>query len=146
MANFPWRVKGRITARYHVQVELVEKAPISQTPVHAVVRAKVLRVFRGDDQLPVGSEVRFSVAVARTDDDREYGRPWMLPSIFESAKYMEVFLDGSPPECEICSSQAAVILKPIDSPSMRVPSESELDGMPLVQSENPLNTSNVVWG
>jgi hypothetical protein len=145
MAHYPWHLKGRIMARYHVQVELIEKAIVSRTPVHASIFGKVMRVFRGDDRLCVGSDVRFSIAVAKIEDDRPFGgEPWMLFTKFQIAKYMEAFLEGTPPVCEVCLGQVAVIWKLTDSPSMRMPSAEELENLPLIPPTSELNTSNVV--
>lgn len=142
--RMPWHLEGRLTARYHVQVELLDKPTIELTPVQAEVVAKVVRVFRTDGGLRVGSDVRFCVAVCRDGDDRPYGEPWMLFVKFKYAKHMEVFLDGTPPDCEVSNRQVAVILRLTDGPSMRVPSREELNGLPLIPPKSDLDTSNVL--
>jgi hypothetical protein len=45
---------------------------------------------------------------------------------FEAARYMEVFLDGTPPKCHLPCSQRYVIAALSDTSSIPVPTEEEV--------------------
>jgi hypothetical protein len=45
---------------------------------------------------------------------------------FEKATYLEAFLDGIPPHCEVSRSQCFVIAPLSNSPQVAVPTEEEL--------------------
>jgi hypothetical protein len=45
---------------------------------------------------------------------------------FKAARYMEAFLDGTPPECQLACSQSFVIAALSDTPSIPVPTEEEV--------------------
>ena len=122
----PAYVEARRQARYHVQVELAH-AGVVKTPAHVPVTGHVRRIFRGDDRLGLGDEVHFKVAVCRPGDSLPPGAgPWRHLRDFEAAKYMEVFLDGTPPECQVVLGQCFVIAAPLDTPSMPAPTEEEV--------------------
>jgi hypothetical protein len=118
--------EARLRARYHVQVELGQ-AGVGKTPAHVPIVGRVARVFRGDGLLRPGEEVHFSVAVCRPGDSLcPGGDLWMHLQDFETARYMEVFLDGTPPACKVARSQCFAIPAPSDTPSVPVPTEAEI--------------------
>ena len=122
----PAYLERRLRARYHVQVELAY-TPVTDTPTYAPVAGCVRRVFRGDERLGLGDEVHFSVAVRRPEDSiRPGGDLWMDLRAFEAAKYMEVFLNGTPPDCELADYRSFVIAGPSDAPCVPVPTEEEV--------------------
>jgi hypothetical protein len=45
---------------------------------------------------------------------------------FQNATYLEVFLDGTPPHCDVARSQRFVIPTLSDAPQVAVPTEEEL--------------------
>jgi hypothetical protein len=119
--------QARLEARYHVQVELAATPPVEKTPAHVPVVGRVRRIFRGDDALRLADEVRFAVAVCRPGDLIPCGGDfWMYLPQFEGASLMEVFLNGTPPECRVASSQISVIEALTDTPCMRVPTERDV--------------------
>jgi hypothetical protein len=75
---------------------------IGQTPTEVPLHGIVVRVFRGGENLKVGSEVQFSVDVISKEDEYFLGdAKWQDKKVLENAKYMEVFLDGNPPQCKV---------------------------------------------
>ncbi len=122
----PAYTESRLRAKYHVQVE-IERRDIDQTPACVPVSCRVHRIFRGDALLTVGDTVRFSVAVFREYDDIPAGGDrWMHYDVFEQATYLEVFLDGTPPDCKVARSQRYPITRLSDTPQIAVPTEEEL--------------------
>jgi hypothetical protein len=118
--------EARLRARYHVQIELAH-ATVGETPAHVPVIGRVRRIFRGDDCLRLGDEVHFSVAVCRPGDDlAPGGHQWMYVRHLERATYMEAFLDGTPPECQVARSQCFVIPALSNAPWKLVPTEEEV--------------------
>jgi hypothetical protein len=118
--------EARLRARYHVQVE-VAHATIAQTPARVPVTGRVRRIFRTDGRLGLGDEVHFSVAVCRPGDCiAPGGDRWMYLWLFERTTYVEAFLDGTPPECQVARSQCFPIPALSDTPSVTVPTEAEI--------------------
>jgi hypothetical protein len=51
---------------------------------------------------------------------------WMRCDDFQTATYLEVFLDGVPPHCAVSRSQCFVIKPLSNRPQVAVPTEKEL--------------------
>jgi hypothetical protein len=91
------------------------------------VAGRVVAVFRGDGKLNSGDEVRFSAAVYRNPNEIPPGGwSWISKDAFSNAEYLEVFLNGEPPNCEVADYQVLVIDTPTQSPRAHVPTEDEL--------------------
>jgi hypothetical protein len=127
----PWAYEqARDTAQYHVQVELAGVPADVSTPGDVRVHARVLHVFRGRKGLRPGALVMFSISVNREGDAIPCGGAiWTHYEHLLKAKYMEVFLNGEPPECTVALWQSAIIdsasAKP--APVKWIVSEWELD-------------------
>ena len=116
----------RLRATYHVQVKL-NRDPIQREPGIVPVQGEVVTKFRGDDKLSVGDEVRFSVALYRNRDEIFPGAwGWTHIDEFNEAGFLEVFLDGAPPMCEVADYSVLLIDAPSTSPRAHVPTEKEL--------------------
>jgi hypothetical protein len=124
MSMAPWTyTDARIDSRYHVQVKLLRMV-IGQTPSEVPLHGIVVRVFRGGENLNVGSEIQFSVDVISNKDEPRFGdEVWQVKESIEKAKYMEAFLDGNPPQCKVAAWQSFIINAPSDTPQIDVPSE-----------------------
>ena len=121
----PAYIEARLLAKFHVQVE-IEPSVVDATPAYLPVRGRVRRVFRGGSLEP-GAELRFTVPVCRRGDEiMPGGDLWMYHEQFQGAKYMEVFLDGTPPECKLACSQCSVVAGLSDLPQLAVPTEEEV--------------------
>ena len=119
--------EARFRARFHLQVEVVDRGEDGS------VRARVKRVFRGHAEITRGDEVRFAVAVCRPGELVRPGEVFTRLADFNATRYMEVFLNGTPPACCVAASQwcrlikGALLFSSLTSrPWMRVPTEKEL--------------------
>jgi hypothetical protein len=126
MQHLFWYQKGRILARFHVQVELDSVPAVTRTPGRVRVAARVIRVFRGAADLRVGEPVKFAVSVRRPLDDVPDGATlWTDFDALRGARFMEVYLGGKPPNCFVPRWQSKIIQMPCDSPALPcTPAES----------------------
>ena len=112
---------ARERARYHVQLELHPVPDGFRTPSEIPVSGRVVRVFRSDGTLAVGDGVWFKVHVHRGDlwgiapggSATHYDR-------IRSAKYVEAYLNGCPPECQSPLDEWQIIESPSDHPQVTV--------------------------
>jgi hypothetical protein len=78
----------------------------------AAVTAEVVRAFRGSEALRPGAVVTFAVSVLTPDTPRQRvprgGTRWTDYGALRAA-YLEVFLNGQPPACEVALWQLATI-------------------------------------
>ena len=120
--------QARRDAEFHVQVAVHYVQNNVQTPGSAHVDAEVVRVFRGGGKLRLGDPVHFVLSVLTGDEDPLTipvgGTLWMNYHALQTAQYLEVFLDGLPPECAVVLWQYDIIDEPTKKPTMDVPAES----------------------
>jgi hypothetical protein len=117
--------RRRLDARYHVQVKLTHHTSAQATDI-VPVQGYVATIFRGDDKLKCGNEVRFSAAVYRNVEEIfPSGWLWTQLDSFNKAEYLEVFLNGVPPDCELADYKILIIDAPTESPIAQLPSEDE---------------------
>ena len=118
--------ESRLRAKYHLQIEINDRAEVGQTPTDTPLFCRVRRVFRGED-LHIGDDVRFTVYVIgdleEVDPDVE---GFMYLSTLLAARYLEVFLEGEPPNLALTLSEFGVIQRPSDEPRLAVPTEAEV--------------------
>jgi hypothetical protein len=96
----------RDRARFHLQVEVLsvqERVPLLDCkPFNVSVKARVVRILRGDESLRVGDAVMFTLTVAQ---EGKSGNSIVPKSIRYSklleAGFLEVFLNGQPPNCHV---------------------------------------------
>ena len=110
---------ARRGARFHAQVELVKPQAELQTPAALPVEGRVVRVFRGKGGLSLGQQVTFSVHVCRRGDNIWPGPKFMRYEDFTGARYMEVFLNGAPPGCEVALDEVSIVERPSRRPQLR---------------------------
>lgn len=95
-----------------------------RTPDRVRVNAEIIRVFRGEPRLVPGDRVHFSVSVLTGDEELDRvpigGSIWTNYAALQSARFLEAFLDGTPPDCEIRLWQLAILDTPTDRPTMVV--------------------------
>ena len=91
------RLSARSRARFHVQVKLSSLLGDFQTPAAIPVEGSVVRIFRGDSSLSIGDKLAFHVNVCRREDRIPCGPAYMSYETFLQARYLETFLDGTPP-------------------------------------------------
>ena len=119
------RVKGRMTAPYHVQFQLDKKAEPLKVPSDIVLCGQVVRVFRSDGRLGRGDRVGFKIWVCQPGDEIT-GPAFIHHDAFMQASYIEAYLYGTPPDCNLAAYEFAVLSAPTDEPSMTVAQLEEL--------------------
>jgi hypothetical protein len=110
---------ARLKARFHVQVEFSHMSVNLSTPATVPIKGRVVRVFRRWGTLRVGDEVMFSVHVCRSGDDIWPGPDFMLYEDFIQTNYLEVYLNGNPPKCEVALDECVAIDRPTHRPQLR---------------------------
>ena len=113
------RVKWRMTAPYHVQLQLERKSAPSRVPSEIVLQGQVVRVFRGDGLLGPGDMVAFRLWICQPGDEPT-GPAFIYYEPFVQAIYLEAYLHGRPPDCELAGHEFEVISAPSDEPTMSV--------------------------
>jgi hypothetical protein len=58
-------LKARLSARFHVQVELTRVPQDFQTPAAIPVEGCVLQIFRGDSSLSLGDKLIFEIHICQ---------------------------------------------------------------------------------
>jgi hypothetical protein len=93
---------ARLRARFHVQLELTYLPSEFQTPTAITVEGFVIHVFRGGSSLSLGDKLTFDVNVCRRGDlIPPFGPTYQLYDKFLRARYVETFLNGTPPRCGV---------------------------------------------
>ncbi len=121
----PWRYQlARVEAKFHVQVKVLHVEAVAATPAQVRVDAEVVRVFRGQPSLQPGDRVHFTVSVLQGDEPWDRipvgGTLWTNYPALQATRFLEVFLDGAPPACEIRLWQHALLDAPTDQPTMHI--------------------------
>ena len=112
--------QARHDAAFHVQVELIKLPTGADTPCTITVCARVVEVFRALKSINPGDTVRFGVDVNRRDDEIPAGGTiWIDYDNLSSARFMEVFLDGDPPDCQVALWNCQLIDSPSRKPKMK---------------------------
>jgi hypothetical protein len=109
------RLEWRRTAPFHVQLELEKPQDIQRLPDDIEVRGRAVRVFRTDGRLAVGDRCGFTLWVCRAGDEPT-GPAYMYYDDFVTASYVEAYLYGNPPKCELAAYEFTVISAPSDEP------------------------------
>jgi len=112
-------LRARRTARFHVQVQIREVQLPSEYPGEARVVALVDQVFRGNDHLACGEQIKFRLSVIEHLDQMQTdGTMWVLAHRVVAGQLLEVFLNGAPPDCEVALWQSALIERVSLEPQM----------------------------
>jgi hypothetical protein len=121
---------ARLHAPYHVQVELdpAQVPEPSTYPDTLMLQWCVKRVFRGDGRLEAGDIIRFPLKVYRSGQQaRPDDGSWMRLADVAAIRYVEAFLDGTPPALRIKAAQFRTIGECSDAPQMDVSPEPEIE-------------------
>jgi hypothetical protein len=111
------RLESRRTAPFHVQLELEKTQKIRRVPDDVRIQGRSIRVFRTDGRLAVGDRVEFTLWVCRPGDEPT-GPAYIDYDDFVAASYMEAYLYGDPPACELAAYEFAVIAGPSEAPTL----------------------------
>ena len=110
MLQADFYLMARHEARFHVRVEVLSVKPVEHTPGPMPLEARVVEVYRTDGTLKVGDRVTFAEYVTRAGDEiPDGGIRWKGHDEVMSARYLEAFLNGEPPACEVALSQSVVL-------------------------------------
>ena len=109
---------GRQSAEFHVQVEVVSLEHTDYFPAQVQLEGRLVRIFRDrKNRLAIGDIIIFPVDVTEEGAYIPTGATlWTYYKNIKSARYLEVFLDGEPPQLEIATWQSAVIPSPSEKP------------------------------
>jgi hypothetical protein len=99
-------------------------------PGEISVRGAVVRVFKSDGRLRCGEGVGFHIWVCQPGDEPT-GPAFVYYEQLLQASHVEVYLHGSPPNCELAAYEFALISAPSDQPSMTVAQLQELTHSPI---------------
>lgn len=112
-------LRARRSAPYHVQVELVEAPRELPELGHVRISARVVRVFRGSSRLRAGDGVAFELSVCNRGAHAPPGGTWWTPAEkLAKARFMEVFLEGALPTCQVSLWQSQIVEVPSRRPQM----------------------------
>jgi hypothetical protein len=118
------RLKWRLTAPFHVQLQLKKPLSIPRVAGDVQVQGRVVRVFRTDGRLALGDCVGF-VVFACNPGDEPTGPAYIYLDDLTKARYMEIYLYGDPPECELAAYEFTLVSGPSDEPLL-TPRELEM--------------------
>ena len=120
---------ARLHAPYHVQVER-DTTPVADSAAYPdllMLQWRVTRVFRGDGRLENGDLLRFAVKFHRAGapDDG----PRLRLADLATLRFVEAFLEGTPPDMRVTAGQLRPISACSDRPQMDVSTEPEIESM-----------------
>ena len=123
---------ARLHATYHVQVELdpTQVPEPSSYPDTLMLRWRVRRLFRGDGRLKEGDTIGFPLKVYRSGQrfPADEGG-WMRLADIAAIRYVEAFLDGTPPALRIKAAQFRAIGDCSNTPQIEVSPEPEIEAV-----------------
>jgi len=110
---------ARHEADHHVVVEVVSTSPPGRTPGLLRVEGRVVELYRTGGTLKPGDTVRFNESVMEPGDEIPCGGTlWKPRESVQGARYIEAFLNGTPPDCGVALWQSEVVPAPRGSPRM----------------------------
>jgi hypothetical protein len=113
---------ARRVAPFHVQLELLtRRSTAPERGRQITLRGPIVRLFRGTPILSLGDELSFDIWLCNPG-----GEPTGLPYVYYDdlvrLPYVETYLSGKPPDCDIVCYEFQFIPAPSDSPY--VPADS----------------------
>jgi len=113
------RIQWRMRAPFHVQFHLEKKEEPLRIPSDIFLGGQVVRVFRSDGRLESGDRVRFKIWLCQPGDEQT-GPAFIHHDAYTRARYVEAYLHGQPPDCELAGYEFEVLSAPTDEPTMTV--------------------------
>jgi hypothetical protein len=137
------RLAARRTAPFHIQMALETRAVERG---EAQIAGKVVRVFRTDGRLAEGNSVTFAIWVCRPGDEPT-GPAYIYGDDLAKAFFMEAYLRGTPPACELAAYEFTPIDAPTDKPVLNPAELEELlkDPYPYQEAVAPAIPNRVKW-
>lgn len=113
--------RARKKAQLHVQVELDPiQQKVQEDCQEFPITGKIVRIFRGH-RCHVSQIVGFDVAVKVSSEIYLSGILWLSHADLLYMKYMEVYLNGKPPNCSVALYQYELIEAPTEDPVLPSP-------------------------
>ena len=133
------RLRWRRTAPFHVQLELDQVWDPERASGEIPVNGLVVRVFRADGRLDVGDHIEFPLYVCHKGDEPT-GPAFIYADALARAVYMEAYLAGTPPKCELVAYEFCVLDAPSDRPVMTPTKleETEAGMAALYKADRPM--------
>jgi hypothetical protein len=119
------RLHQRRTAPFHVQLELEKPHAIKWVPDEIRIHGRAVRVFRTDGRLAAGDHLTFPLWVCRPRDEPT-GQAYIYFDDLMTASYLEAYLWGTPPDCELAAYEFRVIRAPSEEPTLTLRELEEL--------------------
>jgi hypothetical protein len=113
---FEARLGARRYAPFHLQLELAKLPAQQRVPNEIQIEGKVTRVFRGDAKF-LGATVLFPLWVCEKGDEPT-GPAFVYYQDLMSARYIEAYLNGSPPQCKLAAYEYVLLPAPSLEPRM----------------------------
>ena len=133
------RIWWRKIAPFHVQLELEKSHCVTSISGETRVQGRAIRVFRTDGLVAAGDRIAFRIYVCEPGDE-PIGPACIYFDEFMRATHMEVYLDGTPPECELAAYEFSVIDAPSDQPNLTI---EELENLNVRYKETPPDTARM---
>jgi hypothetical protein len=137
------RLAARRTATFHIQMALTTR---TLERGEAEITGNVVRVFRTDGRLVEGNDVTFAIWVCKPGDEPT-GPAYIYGDDLAKAVFMEAYLRGSPPYCELAAYEFTRIDAPTDQPVLTPAELEELLKKPYPSQEAvaPDRPNQVKW-
>lgn len=112
--------QARKNALLHIQIELDPiDLKIEERELNFSITGKIVRIFRGNQICQLEKFINFDIAVCSSDAPvLMSGILWLNYSDLLDRKYLEVYLDGKPPNCSVALFQYKSIEAPTEQPVM----------------------------
>ena len=117
-------IQARLTARreapFHIQMAVEKRAVVRG---EAQITGKVVRVFRTNGRLEEGDNIAWPIWVCQPGDEPT-GAAYIYGDDLARASFIEAYLWGTPPACELAAYEFTLIDTPTEQPVLS-PAELE---------------------
>jgi len=134
------RLAARRTAPFHIQMALATR---TVERGEAEITGKVVRVFRTDSRLAEGNDVTFPIWVCKPGDEPT-GPAYIYADDLAKAVFIEAYLRGRSPYCELAAYEFTLIDAPTDQPVLS-PEELEELLKSHIEAVAPGRPNQVKW-
>ena len=121
------RAQARRNAPFHVQLQLT-RVPAACPNRKVEIEGRVVRTFRGEAHLRPGALVSFSLWVVRRGGEPT-GPAFVYHDALVEASHMEVYLEGTPPQCRVAAYEFTLLHTPTAVPRMSDDDLERLEAM-----------------
>jgi hypothetical protein len=108
------RLAWRREAPFHIQIAVETHTVVRG---EAQIAGKVVRVFRTDGCLEEGNDIAWTIWVCRPGDEPT-GPAYIYEEVLARASFIEAYLCGTPPNCELAAYEFTLVDAPSEQPVM----------------------------